>query len=74
MKNKILNIGLKNDLKLILENPGNVSRVEKGTVSGFSIEVDFKEEMAYSSYVYYEDEALRDSDFNELQRLIKDGK
>ncbi len=73
MKNKILNIGLKNDLKLILGNPSNVSRVEKGTVSGFSIEVDFKEEMAYSSYVYYEDETLRDSDFNELQRLMKDG-
>jgi hypothetical protein len=74
MKNKILNIGLKNDLKVILENPGNVSRVEKGTVSGFSIEVYFKEEMAFSSYVYYEDQKLRDADFDELQRLIKDGK
>jgi len=72
MKNKIVNIALKNDLKGILENTSNVASVTKGEVSGFSIEIEEKEPQSFSSYTYYENEKLRDADFDELQTLIKE--
>lgn len=72
MKNKIVNIALKNDLKGILENTSNVASVTKGDVSGFSIEIEEKEPQSFSSYTYHEDEKLRDADFDELQTLIKE--
>lgn len=72
MKNKIVNIALKNDLKEILVNPSNIASVTKGELSGFSIEVEEKEPQSFSSYTYYEDEKLRDADFDELQTLIKE--
>ena len=72
MKNKIVNIALKNDLKEILENPSNIASVTKGEVSGFSIEIEEKEPQSFSSYTYHEDEKLRDADFDELQTLIKE--
>lgn len=72
MKNKIVNIGLKNDLKEIVGNPTNISNVSKGDVSGNSIEVTFNDPQAFSSYTYYENETLRDADFKELERLISE--
>lgn len=71
MKSKIVNIALKNDLKEILSNPSKIASVEKGTVSGFSIEIEEKDPQSFSSYTYHEDEKLRDADFDELQTLIK---
>lgn len=71
MKSKIVNIALKNDLKEILSNPSKIASVEKGTVSGFSIEIEEKDPQSFSSYTYHEDENLRDADFDELQTLIK---
>jgi hypothetical protein len=72
MKNKIVNIALKNDLKQILKDPTKYGEVRKGDVSGFSIEVEEKDPHSFSSYTYYENEKLRDEDFEELQTLIKE--
>lgn len=72
MKNKIVNIALKNDLKQILKNPTKFGEVRKGEVSGFSIEIEEKDPQSFSSYTYYENEKLRDADFEELQSLIKE--
>lgn len=72
MKNKIVNIALKNDLKEILANPSNHGEVTKGNMSGFSIEVEVKEPLSFGSYTYYENETLRDADFEILLQLIKD--
>lgn len=72
MKNKIVNIGLKNDLKEIVGKPTNIGNVSKGDVSGNSIEVTFNDPQAFSSYTYYENETLRDSDYQELERLINE--
>ena len=71
MKKDIVNIALKNDLKSILGNPDNVVKVFKGGVSGFSIEIEFKEPQTFSSYTYYELESLRDADWETLQSLIE---
>jgi hypothetical protein len=72
MKNTIKNIGLKNDLKEIVGNPTNIGNVSKGDVSGNSIEVTFNDPQAFSSYTYYENESLRDADYQELERLISE--
>lgn len=72
MKNKIVNIALKNDVKEILKNTNKIASVTKGEVSGFSIEIEEKEPQSFSSYTYYENEKLRDADFDELQTLIKE--
>ena len=72
MKSKIVNIALKNDLKQILQKPNKIVSVEKGTVSGFSIEIEETDPQSFSSYTYYEDEKLRDADFDELETLIKE--
>ena len=71
MKNEIVNIALKNDLKDFLKNPSNYGEVTKGEMSGFSIEVEVKEPLSFSSYTYYENETLRDSDFEVLTELLK---
>lgn len=70
MKNKIVNIGLRNDLKEILTNPENIHYITKGSVSGCSIEICFKEPLAFSSYTYYNNEQLRDSDLVQLEKEI----
>jgi hypothetical protein len=72
MKNKLVNIALKNDLKNFLKNPTKIGEIRKGDVSGFSIEVEEKDPQSFSSYTYYENEKLRDADFEELQTLIKE--
>jgi hypothetical protein len=72
MKNKIVNIALKNDLKAFLKNPNKIAKVWKGEVSGFSIEVEETDPQSFSSYTYYEAESMRDADFEELQTLIKE--
>jgi|LakMenEpi03Aug12_release.lakeMendotaPanAssembly.Ray.scaffolds.fasta_scaffold3266738_1 hypothetical protein len=64
------NISLKSDLKTILEEPGNINKISKGGVSNFSIEIEFIMPPTFSSYVYYDKEALRDEDLKELQELI----
>jgi hypothetical protein len=42
---------------------------EKGTVSGFSIEVFEPDTESYSSYTYYDDEKKRDKDYELLCEL-----
>ena len=42
---------------------------EKGTVSGFSIEVFEPGTESYSSYTYYDDEKKRDKDYELLCEL-----
>ena len=42
---------------------------EKGTVSGFSIEVFEPDTESYSSYTYYGDEKKRDKDYELLCEL-----
>jgi hypothetical protein len=71
MKNKIVNIALKNDLKQILKDPTKYVEVRKGDVSGFSIEIE-EDPQAFSSYTYYDNENLRDADYQELERLISE--
>lgn len=54
---------LKTDSKKIID--GNWV-FEKGTVSGFSIEVFEPETESFSSYTYYQDEKSRDKDYELL--------
>jgi len=72
MKNKLVNIALKNDLRNFLKNPNKIAKVWKGDVSGASIEIEETDPQSFSSYTYYENEKLRDEDFEELQTLIKE--
>jgi hypothetical protein len=65
MKNK----SLKSYLKSILENQDNISKVEKSSVSNFSIGIHFTNPQSYSSYIYYENEIDRDSDYDTLNNL-----
>jgi hypothetical protein len=58
-KNKLLKIDSK---KIIDDN----FPIEKGTVSGFSIEVFEPETESFSSYTYYDDEKSRDKDWEIL--------
>lgn len=75
-KSGIINIGLQRDLKEILSNPNNVEKIYKGVnkVTNFSIEIWFKEPRTFSSYVYYENEALMESDYKLLMEAIENGK
>jgi hypothetical protein len=41
----------------------------KGTVSGHSIEITESDPESHTSFIYYEDEEKRDSDFEELMSL-----
>lgn len=58
-----INKTLKTDSKKIID--GNWA-FEKGTVSGFSIEVFEPETDSFSSYTYYQDEKSRDKDYELL--------
>jgi len=60
------NKSLKNDLKELLSNPGNISSVKKGGISNFSIEIETKEPLTQCSYTYYDNKQTRDLDFEEL--------
>lgn len=71
---KIKNIGLKKDLQEMLENPDNILKIEKGEMSGNSIEVWFKEPATFTSNTYYDKEALRDADYEHLMKHIEESK
>lgn len=68
------NVQLNKDLKTILENTKNISSVEKGTLGGYSIEIEYIEPLAYETYVYYDNEKDRDLDFEELKKQISENK
>lgn len=68
MKNK----SLKSDLKTILAEPENIGRISKGGVSNFSIEIEFIMPATFSSYIYYENENVRNEDFLELEELVSE--
>lgn len=72
MKNKIVNIALRNDVDGMVENPTNIANVSKGNVGGFSIEVTEKEPESFSSYTYQDNEKVRDNDYDVLQTIIKE--
>ena len=38
----------------------------KGTVGGYSIEIEERDPESHTSFIYYEDEQKRDNDFNLL--------
>lgn len=61
---------LKRDLKGILANQ-HIIEIKKGDTGGKSIEVNTREPLAYETYVYYDNEADRDSDFDALMEAIK---
>lgn len=66
MKKEIINPVLRLDIEKIISQklPFN-----KGTVSGFSIEVFIPETESYSSYIYYDNEKNRDNDFEIICKL-----
>jgi hypothetical protein len=41
----------------------------KGTVSGYSIEIEESDPQSFTSFTYYEDESGRDADFDLLTQL-----
>ena len=55
----------------ILAEPNNVV-VTTGIVSGNSIEVEFKKEATYESYLYHGDAMKRDQDIKKLVKLLKE--
>lgn len=73
---KIVNIGLRKDLKEILEFPDNIDKISQGIdlVTDYSIEIWFKEPRTFSSYVYYENKAKMLSDYEILTKLIENEK
>jgi len=42
---------------------------KKGTVGGYSIEIEESNPESHTSFIYYEDESARDSDFDLLTQL-----
>ena len=66
MKKEIINPVLRLDIEKIVNQ--NLS-FEKGSVSGFSIEVFIPETESYSSYIYYDNEKNRDNDFEIICKL-----
>jgi hypothetical protein len=66
MKNRSLN----SDLKTILTEPGNISKIRKGGISDFSIEIEFVMPATFSSYLYYGKKDNRDEDFQKLEELV----
>ena len=67
---KIKNVALRIELKNFTD--GNIKSIEKGSISGSSIEIEFTEQEEESSYLYYDDEESRDSDYEELHNLINE--
>ena len=63
---KVSNTVLSKNIKNIINN--NL-KFEKGTVSGYSIEVYEPETESFCSYIYYDDEENRDKDFEILCKL-----
>jgi hypothetical protein len=41
----------------------------KGTVGGYSIEIEERDPESHTSFIYYEDKSARDSDFDLLTQL-----
>ncbi len=74
--NNIVNIGLKKDLKEILEFPENIDKIYKGIgrVTDYSIAIWFKRPATFSSYVYYENKEKMEADYEILLKLIEDAK
>jgi hypothetical protein len=68
MKNRSLNT----DLKTILAEPSNISKITKGGVSSFSIDIEFVMPQTFSSYTYYDNKNTRDEDFKKLEELISE--
>lgn len=66
MKNK----SLISDLKTILSEPKNITKISKGDISNFSIEIEFEIPKTFSSYIYYDNKINRDEDFHELTELF----
>lgn len=64
------NTSLKSDLKSLIKDQGNITSIQKGDVSDSSIEFYFKEPISQGSYVYYQDVASRDADYEELKTLL----
>lgn len=65
----MLNKELKKDISLIIEN--NLE-FKKGTVGGYSIELEEVNEdgqISYTSFIYYDNESGRNSDFDLLNQL-----
>jgi hypothetical protein len=73
---KLVNLGLKRDLKEILAFPDNIDKIYKGVgkVTDYSIEIWFKEPATFSSYVYYENKTRMLSDYSNLLKLIENAK
>lgn len=66
MKNEIINPVLRQDIDKIINQKLSI---EKGTVSGFSIEVFIPETESFSSYIYYQDEKNRDNDWEIICKI-----
>jgi hypothetical protein len=65
------NVTLKNDLNEILTNAKDLV-IEKGNISGNAINIYYAEPKNedFGTYTYYANEANRNADFDELQKLI----
>lgn len=74
MKTQLLNTSLKRDINTILSELDNVNGIKKGTVSGYSIEIEYKEPSAVNSFIYYDNKSARDKDLKELTSIIKSWK
>lgn len=66
MKKEIINPVLRLDIEKIINQKLSFN---KGSVSGFSIEVFIPETESYSSYIYYDNEKNRDNDFEIICKL-----
>jgi len=71
MRNTLKNTSLKADLKTILKTLDNIKEIRKGSVSGYSIEIEYTEPTSVASYIYYETKAKRDADFKEIKKQVK---
>lgn len=67
-KSKINNLALKSDIRDLSNT--NVKSIEKGSISGYSIEIETIDPVDESTYLYYDDDDARDSDYEELHNLI----
>jgi len=66
MRKEIINPVLRQDIEKIISKKLSFN---KGTVSGFSIEVFQPDTDSYSSYIYYDSEKNRDNDWEIICQL-----
>lgn len=70
----MINQALKKDAQDLLKESKRLVKYYKGDTSDASIEIELQDPISYETYPYYGNKTNRDSDFDELSKILKDVK